>query len=79
MLDEVEKFNDLVEARVVVSYLEANGIKAVLADAHSSLLGIGGYPSAWHRVLAPREQVDRARRLLRDINHAPNADDGAYS
>jgi hypothetical protein len=79
-MDEVERFSTLAEARVAIAYLRSREIDASLADAHTLSVLIGGISSAWYRVLAPRDQVGEARRLLgaaQDARPEEGDDDGS--
>ncbi|MBI1364757.1 MAG: hypothetical protein GC153_02205 [Alphaproteobacteria bacterium] len=74
-LEEVEKFQSLAEAKVVVGFLQANGIDAELADAHMHSVLPGGLRFNGYRVVAPAGDVVAARRLLAEINSSPSRSD----
>lgn len=63
-LVEVATFQSIEEARVVIGYLQANGVEARLADAHIQSLFGAGLLSGKCRVMAPVDQIDAARQLL---------------
>ena len=61
-LVEVAKISSNEEARVAVSFLRANGVDARLANEH--LKGNLGVPFGGWSIVAPSEQVARAKDLL---------------
>jgi len=62
---EIVRTNDLVVVGFLQSLLENANIPVLVADMHMSALEgmIGAFP---RRILVPDENVDQARRLIRE-------------
>lgn len=66
---EIARFESEAEARVCVSFLQANAIEAELADAMQlSVLPFLSPGKRGYRVLAPKSQAHAAAALLALIN-----------
>jgi hypothetical protein len=66
-LKEVARFDTAAEARVVVALLTANGVEAVLADAHMHEMLHIGPPFFHYRIMAPADQAAAAKDVLDQI------------
>jgi Putative prokaryotic signal transducing protein len=66
---ELLRTNDLVLISRVETLLQAQGVSFFIADQHMSALegSLGFLP---RRILTPRDEADRARRLLREAGFA---------
>ena len=74
MLEEVGKFESLAEAETVISFLRSHGSEASIADNHGRSVVISGVSAMWARILVPRAQMDKTRKLLRDVERQNRSD-----
>jgi hypothetical protein len=68
-LVEVGRFNSRVEADLARLYLQSEGVEAVLFDTEvSNFYGFFASPFMPIRLMVLDEDIDEARRLLRDYD-----------
>ena len=64
-MEELVRTNDIVLISVIENLLEGAGIMHLVVDHHMSVLeGFGGMIA--RRVLVDREQIEQARRIMRE-------------
>ena len=64
-MDELLRTTNVVTLSFVEATLTGEGIDHLVADRHIAAIegGIGAFP---RRVLVPSDQIDRARRIMRE-------------
>ena len=71
----IERTHDLIQARVIVSFLQAHGVNAMLLDGETSTMI--PFAPLGVRIAVPDDEENQARRILRELDLSAEEDDNA--